>query len=225
MRIYLYSYIRPIFIPMIIAIKTITLLLIIFSCIYLYPYLNPHDIDAHIQRNQTIAPCIFILVTALRPILFFLPSMGLTIMAGVLFGMVWGTVYVAIGGAISTIVGFYFARWLGRDAIKWLVKNNNLLMEIEKRSKEYGGRAVLYMRLFNVPWDMVSYWAGLSGINFKDFYVASMIPLVPVSFLYTYFGSQMFTPKSAGFIISLTIMILMGSIPSIRARYKKKLHG
>lgn len=209
---------------MIVAIKTTTLIFIIISCIYLYPYLNPHDIGACIQRNQTMAPLVFVLITALRPVLFFLPSMGLTIVAGVLFGMVWGTVYVAIGGAISTIVGFYFARWLGRHSMERLVKKHNLLMEIEKRSKEYGKNAVLYLRLFNVPWDMVSYWAGLSGVHFKDFYIASMIPLVPVSFLYTYFGSQMFTPKNAGFIISLTIMILMGSIPYIRGRCKKKLH-
>ncbi|MFO0793624.1 MAG: VTT domain-containing protein [Candidatus Brocadiaceae bacterium] len=150
--------------------------------------------------------------------------MGLTIVAGMLFGMVWGTAYVAVGGALSTIIGFYFARWMGRNAIERLVRKNSIVMEMERRCREYGKNAVLYMRLFNVPWDMVSYWAGLSGIKFKDFYVASMIPLVPVSFLYTYFGSQVFTPKSAGFIISLTIMILMGSIPSIKARYKKKLH-
>lgn len=215
---------HPIFIPMLVAIKTIALFLIIISCIYLYPYLNPHDIGAYIQRNQTIAPLVFILITALRPILFFLPSMGLTIVAGMLFGMVWGTAYVAVGGALSTIIGFYFARWMGRNAIERLVRKNSIVMEMERRCREYGKNAVLYMRLFNVPWDMVSYWAGLSGIKFKDFYVASMIPLVPVSFLYTYFGSQVFTPKSAGFIISLTIMILMGSIPSIKARYKKKLH-
>lgn len=215
---------HPIFIPMLVAIKTIALFLIIISCIYLYPYLNPHDIGACIQRNQTIAPLVFILITALRPILFFLPSMGLTIVAGMLFGMVWGTAYVAVGGALSTIIGFYFARWMGRNAIERLVRKNSIVMEMERRCREYGKNAVLYMRLFNVPWDMVSYWAGLSGIKFKDFYVASMIPLVPVSFLYTYFGSQVFTPKSAGFIISLTIMILMGSIPSIKARYKKKLH-
>ena len=87
------------------------------------------------------------------------------------------------------------------------------------------GSAVLSMRLFNMPWDIVSYWAGLQGIRFRDFYIASMIPLVPVSFLYTYFGSRVFEPYSAGFIISLAVMFIMGAIPYIKARWDRKVHG
>jgi uncharacterized membrane protein YdjX (TVP38/TMEM64 family) len=149
--------------------------------------------------------------------------MGLAIVAGVLFGTIWGTVYVVIGGAFSTIVGFYFARWVGRNAVEELVKRNTLIREVEKQSKEHGGKTVLFMRLFNVPWDIVSYWAGLSGIRFKDFYIASLIPLVPVSFLYTYFGSKIFSPASTGFIVSLMIIFIMGAIPFIRLRLKKRV--
>jgi uncharacterized membrane protein YdjX (TVP38/TMEM64 family) len=151
--------------------------------------------------------------------------MGLTVVAGVLFGALWGTAYVVIGGILSTAVGFYFAKWLGRDTVKGLLEKNEQLGEFERKSREYGRNAVLYMRLFNLPWDLVSYWAGLSGIRFKDFYIASMIPLVPVSFLYTYFGSKVFTPMSAGFIVSLAIIFIMGSIPYIQSRIKKKASG
>jgi uncharacterized membrane protein YdjX (TVP38/TMEM64 family) len=142
--------------------------------------------------------------------------MGLTIVAGALFGTVLGTIYVVIGGALSTLVGFYFARWVGQNAVEWLVQRNRRIRQIEEWSKENGSKAVLLMRLSNVPWDVVSYWAGISGIRFRDFYIASLIPLVPVSFLYTYFGSKIFAPTSAGFIISLCIIILMGSLPYIK---------
>ncbi|OHB37198.1 MAG: hypothetical protein A2099_04355 [Planctomycetes bacterium GWF2_39_10] len=138
-----------------------------------------------------------------------------------LFGTVWGTLYVVIGGAFSTLVGFYFARWLGRGVVEKFIEKNKLLKGIERSSVAYGKNAVLYMRLFNLPWDMVSYWAGLSGINVKDYYMASMIPLVPISFLYTYFGSNMFTPTSAGFIISLSIIFIMGAIPYIKQNLRK----
>lgn len=195
-----------------------TILALIILSVYAYPYLNPQTISSFVKNNGTLAPLVFMLITAVRPTLFFLPSLGLTIVAGVLFGTAWGTVYVVIGGAFSTLVGFYFAKWLGRDAVKSLVEKNKLFAEIEKRSMMYGKNAVLYMRLFNLPWDIVSYWAGLSGVRFKDFYLASAIPLIPVSFLYTYFGSHVFAPTSLGFIVSLLMMFIMGAVPYIKAK-------
>ncbi|OQZ02487.1 MAG: hypothetical protein B6D35_01135 [Candidatus Brocadia sp. UTAMX2] len=210
---------------MVTVIKLITVIAIIVLCVYLYPHLNHQNIGAFVKENRTAAPLFFIAITGLRPILFFLPSMGLTIVAGVLFGTVWGTVYVVIGGALSTLVGFYFARWLGRDVVKRLVNKSSIIRTLDERSRMYGKHAVLYMRLFNLPWDMVSYWAGLSGICFSDYYRASLIPLVPISFLYTYFGSHVLTPTSAGFIVSLSIMLVMGAIPYLKPKFKKKAHG
>ncbi|HMK56893.1 MAG TPA: VTT domain-containing protein [Dissulfurispiraceae bacterium] len=207
------------------AVRILLTITIIFLCIIYYPELTPQKISAFVGRNQMSAPLLFVGLCAVRPLLFFLPSMGLTIVAGLLFGAAWGTVYVAIGGAISTAVGYYFARWMGRDAMQAMVAGNAVLARVETYAQGHSKNAVLYMRLFNLPWDIVSYWAGLHGIKFRDFYIASMIPLIPVSFLYTYFGSTVFDPLSAGFIISLTIIFLMGAIPYIRARWRRTPHG
>jgi len=207
---------------MLLIIKIATVLTIFILCISFYPYLTPQNISIFVEKYNIVAPLLFIILCAVRPILFFLPSMGLTVVAGVLFGTFWGTTYVVLGGALSTIVGFYFARWIGRDITKKLMRKNNLFKEFEEKSIKRGKNAVLYMRLFNLPWDIVSYWAGLSGIGFKDFYVASLIPLIPISFLYTYFGSNIFIPSSAGFIIPLIIIVVMGSIPYIHSMIVRK---
>jgi len=209
---------------MVSGLKFIIVAAIIISCVIYYPVLTPQNITAFINANSVSAPIIFIAICTVRPVLFFLPSMGLTIVAGILFGALYGTIYVSAGGALSTIVGFYFARWIGRDVVRKLVKKNNLLQDIERNSMVHGRNAVLYMRIFNLPWDIVSYWAGVSGIGFKDFYTASLIPLVPVSFLYTYFGSRINTPGSYGFIVSLAIMIVMGAVPYMNSRWKKRPH-
>lgn len=205
---------------MVTIIKIVSFIALSFLCAYLYPYLNPTNIAAFIEKNKLSAPLVFILITSVRPVLFFLPSMGLTIVAGILFGKYWGTAYVVLGGALSTMVGYYFAQWFGRNTAKKLIKKNSYLLFLEKESTNNGKNMVLYMRLFNLPWDLVSYWAGVSGINFKDFYIASMIPIVPISFLYTYFGSTVFNPTCAGFFIALTIMFALGAIPFVRAKLK-----
>lgn len=205
---------------MVTIIKIVSFIALSFLCAYLYPYLNPTNIAAFIEKNKLSVPLVFILITSVRPVLFFLPSMGLTIVAGILFGKYWGTAYVVLGGALSTVVGYYFALWFGRNTAKKLIKKNSYLLFLEKKSTNNGKNMVLYMRLFNLPWDLVSYWAGVSGINFKDFYIASMIPIVPISFLYTYFGSTVFNPTCAGFFIALTIMFALGAIPFVRAKLK-----
>lgn len=204
------------------VIKIISLAFLAVAAALLYPYLNPHDINQFVSQYRLLAPLIFILLCIIRPLLFFLPSMGLTVVAGVLFGSFLGTLYVATGGALSTVTGFFFARWLGRDAFKKLATVNKKIKHIDEWSIKHGGNAILSMRLFNLPWDMVSYWAGVSGIRFREFYIASLIPLLPVSFLYTYFGSKIFTPESPGFIISLSIMFLMGAAPYIKRRLAKR---
>jgi uncharacterized membrane protein YdjX (TVP38/TMEM64 family) len=150
--------------------------------------------------------------------------MGLTIVAGALFGAVWGTVYVAMGGALSTAVGFFFARWFGRDLIRALFGTNKTMTLLETWSSQYGKKAVLIMRLSNMPWDIVSYWAGFTNMSFREFYAVSILLLIPFSFLYTYFGTQIFTPKSVGFVISLAIITVMGSIPYVFKYRKKHTH-
>ena len=210
---------------MVTIIKIIIVTIITVVCLMYYPYFTPENISVFIEGNQVTAPVVFIIICTVRPVLFFLPSMGLTIVAGVLFGAVWGTVYVAIGGAFSTIVGYYFAKWMGRDAVRKMLQSSKRLSQLDEWSQHYGKNAILSMRLFNLPWDMVSYWAGLTGVRFKDFYLASMIPLLPISFLYTYFGSRVFQPASTGFIVSLLIMFILGMIPIIKWRMKKRAYG
>lgn len=206
-------------------IKIFTVIIITIACLLYYPYLSPENIAAFIESNRVMAPVTFILICTLRPVLFFLPSMGLTIVAGVLFGAGWGTLYVAIGGAFSTVVGYFFARWLGRDAIKRMAQVSERFSRMDEWARQYGKNAVLSMRLFNLPWDIVSYWAGLAGIGFKEFYLASMIPLIPVSFLYTYFGSKVFQPGSAGFIVALLIMFVLGAVPYVKGKLGKRAYG
>lgn len=203
-------------------VKLIVLIVVCLTCVAIYPYLNAADLSAFIAGNRITAPLAFIVVCALRPVLFFLPSMGLTIVAGTLFGVLWGTVYVAVGGAFSTAVGFYFARWLGREWMERLTETSQVIRNLDRWSKQYGKKAVWLMRLFNLPWDVVSYWAGLTGIPFRDFYVASLVLLVPMSFLYTYFGARIMTPHSLGFVLSLIVILLMGSLPYLMKRRKNK---
>jgi len=196
-------------------IKCAVVMILLCIGIKYHSVFDPDTIVGVVNKYGVIAPVCFILVCSFRPVLFFVPTMGLSIVAGVLFGPVWGTVYVVIGGAFSTCVGFYFARWIGKDAVQRFCDSCKSAQKLDDWLKSRNRTAILSMRFFNVPWDLVSYWAGCSKIKFKDFYLASLAALIPMSFLYTYFGSRIFSPHSRGFKISLLLMFALGMIPFI----------
>jgi len=205
-----------------IKIATLTKYIVVMALLYAgIKYYRVFDLDTivdFINKYGVVAPVCFILICSFRPVLFFVPTLGLSIVAGILFGPVWGTVYVVIGGAFSTCVGFYFARWIGKDAVQRFCGSWKAAQKLDNWFTSYNRTAVLSMRFFNVPWDLVSYWAGCSKMKFKDFYLASLIALVPMSFLYTYFGSRIFFPHGWGFKISLLLMFALGMIPFVRKK-------
>ncbi len=198
-----------------VLMKSLVIVVLLFIGIKYYKVFNPDVIAEFITRYGTVAPVCFILICSFRPLLFFIPTLGLSIVAGVLFGPVWGTVYVVIGGAFSTCVGFYFARWAGKETLQRLCGSWKSTQKLDNWIKLYGKNTVLSMRFFNVPWDLVSYWAGCSQMKFRDFYLSSLIALIPMSLLYTYFGSRIFFPHSWGFKLSLLLMFALGTIPFV----------
>lgn len=119
------------------------------------------------------------------------------------------------------MVAFYLARKLGRKHLEKFIRTKKRLLEIDEKMGREGLKTILILRLFNLPWDIVSYSAGLSSMSFKDFFIGSLILLLPTSFIYTYFGSSIRDPFSLNFLISLSIIIILGSIPYIIGKVKK----
>ncbi len=184
------------------------------------PGLSVKEVQEFIKGFGPLAPIIFIMICMGKPVLFFVPSFGLTIIAGTVFGPLYGTLYVALGGAGSTVVAFYLARIWGRRPMERIIRGKERLVRLDDRMARRGFTTIIMMRLFNLPWDLVSYSAGLSKMRFRDFYLASLIMLLPISFIYTYFGSTVTRPMSPEFIISLSVIGLLVGIPYAIKRYR-----
>ena len=213
-------------IRIIFLIKVFTICLIVMLCVRYGTYINAVSVAEFVGKFGVVAPLVFIAVCTVKPLFFFLPSAGLTIVAGILFGFLYGTIYVFIGGMLSSIVGFYFARWAGKGFLQRFFNSNIALKKLDIWVKSRGKNPVLLMRLLNFPWDIVSYWAGCSDISFKDFYIVSLIMLIPNSFIYTYFGSKILYPGSTGFIISLLgLMLVVCAVTIMRQIFRENKEG
>src|SRR3989304_4419718 len=136
------------------CLKGAALVLLIALAYKYIPFHNHDEIKSFIKGFGLAAPAAFILICIIKPLLFFLPSMGLTIIAGTLIGPLHGTFYVAIGGAGSTAVGFYMTRLLGRQSVERLLNRSERMLKIDKKMEDAGFKNVPILRLFKLPWDI-----------------------------------------------------------------------
>ncbi|HHL40052.1 MAG TPA: TVP38/TMEM64 family protein [Deltaproteobacteria bacterium] len=185
------------------------------------PGLDAASVRAFVERQGAVAPLVFIGLCAVKPLLFFVPSLGLTVVAGALFGPLMGTLYVALGGMASTVVGFYAARIVLREAVTKHLGRKALVRRMDERWREKGFSTTLMLRLMNIPWDLVSYAAGLSPVRFRDFYLASLAALGPVSFVFTYFGHSVTMMRGYSLLYATAAVAALGALPHVVKRLSK----
>lgn len=164
-----------------------------------------------------LAPVIYIIMFTLVPLTLF-PDAILAISAGTIFGVFWGSVYTMIGALCGAALSFSIARYLGRDWVMKLIHHK--AQWFEEGVEKQGFLIILVLRLVPlIPFDIISYGAGLSKIKFKDFIVASLIGIIPGVVIYVNLGDKALDVHSPSFIISIALLIGLFSISYL---FKKK---
>ena len=67
---------------------------------------------------------------------------------------------------------------------------------------------------------MVNYGAGLSKIKFKDFFLATLIGIIPGTFAYVNLGNSIMDIRSWRFVLALAFLILLIIVPLLYKRFK-----
>jgi uncharacterized membrane protein YdjX (TVP38/TMEM64 family) len=132
---------------------------------------------------------IFIAVYVLAAV-FFIPGSVLTLGAGAVFGVVWGSVYVSIGSTLGATAAFLVGRYLARDAIARKIEGNERFDAIDKAVATEGWKIVGLTRLAPVfPFTLLNYAFGLTRVKLWHYVLASWIGMMPGTVMYVYIGS------------------------------------
>lgn len=119
----------------------------------------------------------------------FLPGSILTLGAGGVFGVFFGTVYVFIGATLGAIAAFLVGRYLARDWIAQKIAGNQKFKAIDQAVGKEGFKIVLLTRLSPVfPFFLLNYAYGVTGVSLKDYAIAS-IGMIPGTITFVYIGS------------------------------------
>lgn len=142
-----------------------------------------------IDTQGALTGVYFILLMAAAVVLL-LPGIFLTTGAGLVFGVIEGTVLVVVGTVIGASLAFLIARYLfGERASRFIVSRSNLQV-ISDEMARHDLKVVMLTRLIPFfPGKISNYFFGLTKFTFKGFVLGSLIGFIPFSLHNVYLGS------------------------------------
>lgn len=152
-----------------------------------------------------------------------LPAFVITFANAWIFGWVWGAVYSWTGAMIGAAVCFWIARVYGRPVVEKLVGKTSL-EKTDKFFETYGRYSVIIARLIPVvPFDIISYAAGLTTMGFWEFFWATGLGQLPATIIYSWLGENISsTAKYAFWAFCGFVVLLLGSL-AVKKRLQARL--
>ena len=144
----------------------------------------------------------------------------MTIAAGALFGLLWGTLIVSFASSIGATVAFLIARFLLRDAVQR--RFGRRLKTIDEGIKREGAFYLFTLRLVPVfPFFVINVLMSLTAIRAMTFYWVSQLGMLPATLVYVNAGTQLGQVETLSGILSPGILLslaLLGLFPLIAKR-------
>ena len=174
-------------------------------------------IAAYHQANPIQTALIFlaayIAVTALS-----LPGAAImTLVAGAIFGLVWGVVIVSFASSIGATLAFLVARFLLRDSIQ--SKFGDKLKAINAGVEKEGGFYLFTLRLVPAfPFFVINAVMGLTTMKVWTFFWVSQVGMLAGTIVFVYAGQKLSEITSLKGILSpglIGAFILIGLLPII----------
>ncbi|MFN4877345.1 MAG: TVP38/TMEM64 family protein, partial [Aphanizomenon sp.] len=120
--------------------------------------------------------------------LAFLPAAILTLGAGVIFGVIWGSLYVFVGATLGAIAAFLVGRYLARGWVKEKISSYKKFTNIDQAVSKEGLKIIFLIRLSPLfPFNLLNYALGLTNVSLKDYSLASF-GMIPGTIMYVYLG-------------------------------------
>ena len=147
---------------------------------------NLKSLKDWINSYGALGPIVYILLYIVA-CLFFLPGLPITVLGGIVFGPVWGTVYTVIGAGLGLSAAFLTARYVFRGLIEKKFSGSPLFQKLDEGVKNQGWRILITTRLIPVfPFNVQNYVYGLTSISFLQYSVLSTIFIIPGTSAYTF---------------------------------------
>ncbi|WP_128751360.1 TVP38/TMEM64 family protein [Desulfosporosinus sp. HMP52] len=154
-----------------------------------------------------------------------LPAFVITFANAWIFGWVMGALYSWTGAMIGASLCYVIAKAFGRPVIERMVGKKSL-ETTDRFFEKYGKHSVMIARLLPiVPFDIISYAAGLTTMGFWEFFWATGLGQLPATIVYSWLGENMSPTAKYSLWALCGFMILLIVSLAIKKRFDQKLTG
>jgi uncharacterized membrane protein YdjX (TVP38/TMEM64 family) len=170
------------------------LIVAVVAAIYFSP-LREHLTRDEIRRTVSnlrdlwYGPIVFIALFAVACV-FAVPASVFVLAAGLIWGWKLGGSYAMAGGMIGAIASFFLGRFIGEG----LLERFGRVGRVVARQVDHAGfRSLLILRFIpGLPFAAVNYGAGVCGVTFGDFILATLIGMAPGAYVFAYCADALF---------------------------------
>ena len=204
----------------------IMLIILIMSSSFYYFDINikdiitPEKLKIYILSVGIWGPLIIILICIIISVTAIIPSFLITFTATAIYGWWIAAILTWIGFTIGSAINFTIAKFLGREFVE-KHSGRGALNKLDNFIGQEGIKSILIARLLPfIPYNLTSYFAGITSINFSSFMIGTMIGQTPGTILYS--GIGVFFTKDIKFaVIGISIFI---ALIVLIAMLKKKFY-
>lgn len=166
---------------------------------------TPEKMSEFIRAQGTWGAVGYVVILTLLPLLLF-PDSVIVIAGGMVFGLVHGIILTSIGSLLGGVISYLLAKFLGQEFVQKFVKKD--LVKFTEGTT--GFFMILILRLIPLfPFKVVSYSAGLAGVDLKSFTLATLIGSLPGIIVYTNIGDKANDVRSTEFVWAIALLILI----------------
>jgi pyruvate/2-oxoglutarate dehydrogenase complex dihydrolipoamide dehydrogenase (E3) component/uncharacterized membrane protein YdjX (TVP38/TMEM64 family) len=141
----------------------------------------------------------------------------MTLLAGAVFGLLWGIVLASFASAIGATIALLASRFVLRDWVQ--ARFRSQLKGINQGIEREGGFYLFTLRLIPaVPFFLINLAMGLTPIGIWTFYWVSQLGMFPATVLYVNAGTQLARLDSVQGILSWQLIgafVLLGIFPLV----------
>lgn len=141
----------------------------------------------------------------------------MTLAAGALFGLLWGTILVSMASTVGATLAFLIVRALFGDAIRR--RFANAWAKISEGFERDGPFYLFSLRLvFVVPFFLVNILMALTTIRVRVFFFVSQLGMLPATLVYVNAGTELSKIDELGDVLSPSLIaafLLIAALPWI----------
>lgn len=215
-------------------IKIAVLIIVVFAFLFVPPlrqglnemlqnFGSVEDVRAYILSFGGWAVAVSFLMMILQSVAAPIPAFVITFANAMVWGWQKGSILSWTSSMAGAALCFFIARVYGRGVTEKLV-SKFALEEVDGFFDRHGKNAIFVARLLPfVPFDPISYAAGLTSMSFAGFFLATGLGQLPATIVYSYAAAKSSNPST--FVQGLLILfglVALGFFAKIIYNERKK---